>query len=122
MATISRFFAKDCRLQQCDALQKLNCGLSARRLHSYQNFRCELITSESDRSNLAIHSKHQSSVTAVSLPWTSASRNSRVYCKAATSGDFTDNTSKTSQYERIIETLTTLFPVWVILGTIIGIY
>ncbi|KAJ9688540.1 hypothetical protein PVL29_014277 [Vitis rotundifolia] len=27
-----------------------------------------------------------------------------------------------SQYERIIETLTTLFPVWVILGTVIGIY
>ncbi|CAA6666303.1 unnamed protein product [Spirodela intermedia] len=27
-----------------------------------------------------------------------------------------------SQYERIVELLTTLFPVWVILGTIIGIY
>ncbi|KAG6662361.1 hypothetical protein I3843_03G219600 [Carya illinoinensis] len=37
-----------------------------------------------------------------------------------------DGPSKTpdgmSQYERIIETLTTLFPVWVILGTVVGIY
>ncbi|XP_051114973.1 sodium/pyruvate cotransporter BASS2, chloroplastic-like [Andrographis paniculata] len=50
-------------------------------------------------------------------------RSSRVYCKAATSGDFSSNTpSQSSQYERIVETLTTLFPVWVILGTIIGIY
>lgn len=52
-----------------------------------------------------------------------SSRNPTVYCKAATSEDFSGSTpSQMSQYERIIETLTTLFPVWVILGTIIGIY
>ncbi|XP_041990748.1 sodium/pyruvate cotransporter BASS2, chloroplastic-like isoform X1 [Salvia splendens] len=51
------------------------------------------------------------------------SRNPTFYCKATTSGDFSNNTpSQMSQYEKIIETLTTLFPVWVILGTIIGIY
>ncbi|KAL0324412.1 UNVERIFIED_CONTAM: Sodium/pyruvate cotransporter BASS2, chloroplastic [Sesamum calycinum] len=50
-------------------------------------------------------------------------RNPRVHCKAATSGDFSSSSpGQMSQYERIIETLTTLFPVWVILGTIIGIY
>ncbi|XP_041990749.1 sodium/pyruvate cotransporter BASS2, chloroplastic-like isoform X2 [Salvia splendens] len=50
-------------------------------------------------------------------------RNPTFYCKATTSGDFSNNTpSQMSQYEKIIETLTTLFPVWVILGTIIGIY
>ncbi|KAL0395373.1 UNVERIFIED_CONTAM: Sodium/pyruvate cotransporter BASS2, chloroplastic [Sesamum latifolium] len=50
-------------------------------------------------------------------------RNPRVHCKAATSGDFSSSApGQMSQYERIIETLTTLFPVWVILGTIIGIY
>ncbi|GJM93752.1 hypothetical protein PR202_ga10338 [Eleusine coracana subsp. coracana] len=32
------------------------------------------------------------------------------------------STSGVSQYEKIVELLTTLFPVWVILGTIIGIY
>ncbi|KAM4125282.1 hypothetical protein ACB094_01G297200 [Castanea mollissima] len=54
-----------------------------------------------------------------------ASRNSQVLCKAATnvSGDFPSGTpSGMRPYERVIETLTTLFPVWVILGTIIGIY
>jgi len=48
-----------------------------------------------------------------------------VLCNAATnlSGDVpSSNPAGMSQYERIIETLTTLFPVWVILGTIIGIY
>ncbi|XP_057811555.1 sodium/pyruvate cotransporter BASS2, chloroplastic-like isoform X2 [Salvia miltiorrhiza] len=50
-------------------------------------------------------------------------RNPAFYCKATTSGDFSNSTpSQMSQYEKIIETLTTLFPVWVILGTIIGIY
>ncbi|KAK4435127.1 Sodium/pyruvate cotransporter BASS2, chloroplastic [Sesamum alatum] len=50
-------------------------------------------------------------------------RKPRVHCKAATSGDFSSSApGQMSQYERIIETLTTLFPVWVILGTIIGIY
>ncbi|KAL2553736.1 Sodium/pyruvate cotransporter BASS2 [Forsythia ovata] len=126
MATISRFVTKDCRLQQCDALQKLNFGLSARRLQNFQNFRGELIASQRNTSNLAIHGEHQNSITAVSVPLTFvksfASRDSRVYCKAATSGDFTINTSKMSPYERIIETLTTLFPLWVILGTTIGIY
>ena len=42
------------------------------------------------------------------------SRNPTFYCKATTSGDFSSNTpSQMSQYEKIIETLTTLFPVWV---------
>ncbi|KAK4604278.1 hypothetical protein RGQ29_012682 [Quercus rubra] len=53
------------------------------------------------------------------------SRNSQVLCKAArnVSGDFPSGTpSGMNPYERVIETLTTLFPVWVILGTIIGIY
>lgn len=43
-------------------------------------------------------------------------RNSEVLCKAARnlSGDLPGSTSSgMSQYERIIETLTTLFPVWV---------
>lgn len=52
-----------------------------------------------------------------------SSRSLIVYCKASTSDDFSSITpSQMSQYERIIETLTTLFPVWVILGTVIGIY
>ncbi|GER27996.1 sodium Bile acid symporter family [Striga asiatica] len=50
-------------------------------------------------------------------------RSTGVYCKAASSGDISSSgPSQMSQYEKIIETLTTLFPVWVILGTVIGIY
>ncbi|KAK7264999.1 hypothetical protein RJT34_32614 [Clitoria ternatea] len=51
-------------------------------------------------------------------------RNSQILCKATTdiSGDFPERSGKLSQYEKVIETLTTLFPVWVILGAIVGIY
>ncbi|KAK8515499.1 hypothetical protein V6N13_139523 [Hibiscus sabdariffa] len=49
--------------------------------------------------------------------------NSKVKCKAAANvpGDSPTPTGM-NLYERIVETLTTLFPVWVILGTIVGIY
>ncbi|KAI3764289.1 hypothetical protein L2E82_14296 [Cichorium intybus] len=57
----------------------------------------------------------------------SASRSLKIVCQAATnvSRDVPASASTSSEmttYERIIETLTTLFPLWVILGTIIGIY
>ncbi|WOK95790.1 hypothetical protein Cni_G04497 [Canna indica] len=51
-------------------------------------------------------------------------RNTQVLCKAEAnvSGEIPNNpAAEISQYERIVELLTTLFPVWVILGTIIGI-
>ncbi|XP_075522358.1 sodium/pyruvate cotransporter BASS2, chloroplastic-like isoform X2 [Primulina tabacum] len=48
-------------------------------------------------------------------------RKFRIHCTKAASGDFSSGT-QISQYERIIELLTTLFPLWVILGTVIGIY
>ncbi|PPD80627.1 hypothetical protein GOBAR_DD22451 [Gossypium barbadense] len=52
-----------------------------------------------------------------------ASRNSKVKCKAAANVSGDSPTPKgMNQYERIIETLTTLFPVWVTLGAIVGIY
>ncbi|KAF3791870.1 putative sodium/metabolite cotransporter [Nymphaea thermarum] len=53
------------------------------------------------------------------------SRSQQVLCQAEAnvSGDIPrSSTDGMSQYERIIELLTTLFPLWVILGTIIGIY
>ncbi|BBH08445.1 Sodium Bile acid symporter family [Prunus dulcis] len=67
----------------------------------------------------------QSKASHGSIVLQSKSRNSEVLCKATRnlSGDLPGSTSSgMSQYERIIETLTTLFPVWVILGTILGIY
>lgn len=53
-------------------------------------------------------------------------RSQQVLCKAEAnlSGDVPTSGASTgiSQYEKIVEFLTTLFPVWVILGTILGIY
>ncbi|XP_048611088.1 sodium/pyruvate cotransporter BASS2, chloroplastic-like isoform X2 [Brassica napus] len=54
-----------------------------------------------------------------------SSRSSRVVCNAAAdlSGDAPESTPKEiSQYEKTIELLTTLFPLWVILGTLVGIF
>ncbi|KAL5729452.1 Sodium/pyruvate cotransporter bass2 [Ranunculus cassubicifolius] len=58
-------------------------------------------------------------------PVLQASRSRQVLCKAE--ADLSGNVPSSaptglSPYENIIETLTTLFPLWVILGTIIGIY
>lgn len=52
-------------------------------------------------------------------------RNNKVLCKAEynVSGNIPSGTpAEISSYEKIVDLLTTLFPVWVILGTVIGIY
>ncbi|XP_078428066.1 sodium Bile acid symporter family [Wolffia australiana] len=49
------------------------------------------------------------------------SRNSRLQCRAE-SNVSGNAPSGLSQYERVVELLTTLFPVWVMLGTLLGIY
>uniref|UniRef100_A0ACD5VM16 Uncharacterized protein n=1 Tax=Avena sativa TaxID=4498 RepID=A0ACD5VM16_AVESA len=52
-------------------------------------------------------------------------RSRQFLCKAEAniSGNLPESiTAGASQYEKIVELLTTLFPVWVILGTVIGIY
>ncbi|KAH9800404.1 Sodium/pyruvate cotransporter BASS2 [Citrus sinensis] len=77
--------------------------------------------------SLAIESKPQNHIVALAAPYSiiQNSRCSQVLCKAAAnvSGDVPSKSpGGMSQYEQIIEILTTLFPVWVILGTIIGIY
>lgn len=126
MASISRIVAKDCtRLQSSDVYQRRSFGLSARTLKTDLSIRSGIAMPEA---GLAIQNKSQSSIFAVTpcslLNDSFESRNGRCCCKAAAnvSGDLPSSSSGgMSQYERIIEVLTTLFPVWVILGTIIGI-
>ncbi|XP_047270656.1 sodium/pyruvate cotransporter BASS2, chloroplastic isoform X3 [Capsicum annuum] len=85
---------------------------------------------ETGRYNLFIQNRHQVSdvaflVQSSFIGISSPQRNTEISCVAATnvSGDLPSSSSSgMSQYEKIIETLTTLFPLWVILGTIIGIY
>lgn len=52
-------------------------------------------------------------------------RSRQIFCKAEaniSSNLPASGPTGASQYEKIVELLTTLFPVWVILGTVIGIY
>lgn len=126
LASMSRFVLKDCKLQAFDALYGPSSCSLARRIHTRVEVRGGCSLPEKGR-NLAIQNKQHSSIVALSGPSSiiQASRNSHILCKAAAnvSGDVPGNTpAGMSQYERIIETLTTLFPVWVILGTVIGIY
>ncbi|EXB76254.1 putative sodium-dependent transporter yocS [Morus notabilis] len=126
MASISRLATKDCNFYTCHAFHRPSTALFARRrLQTHLDLRSGFSVTENGRT-CTIRSKTWSPVVALGVPSIiQSSRHSQVVCKAATnvSGDVPDSSpSGMSQYERIIETLTTLFPVWVILGTIIGIY
>ncbi|PRQ46496.1 putative Bile acid:sodium symporter/arsenical resistance protein Acr3 [Rosa chinensis] len=122
MASLSRFALKDLKLNTCEAYYRQSSSLSSRRLPTHVDVRGEISVLEKGRS-CAIQSKTWSPIVAAGSSVVQTSRNSKVLCKAAAnaSGDLPNPTGM-SQYERIIETLTTLFPVWVILGTIVGIY
>ncbi|XP_058183959.1 sodium/pyruvate cotransporter BASS2, chloroplastic [Rhododendron vialii] len=127
MASMSRFIAKDCILQPCDAVYRPSSCLSSRRLQTQLDFTGTFGLPENGKGCLAIHTAPRNSIVALSAPTSmpQPSRYSQVVCKAATnaSGDIPGSApTEMTQYERIIELLTTLFPVWVILGTIIGIY
>uniref|UniRef100_A0A0E0MZY3 Uncharacterized protein n=1 Tax=Oryza rufipogon TaxID=4529 RepID=A0A0E0MZY3_ORYRU len=72
--------------------------------------------------------KEEWGLTIASAPATTAApalRSCQLLCKAEAniSSNLPESIpSEANQYEKIVELLTTLFPVWVILGTIIGIY
>ncbi|WOH06073.1 hypothetical protein DCAR_0625496 [Daucus carota subsp. sativus] len=123
MATISRFVAKDCNFHSFHALSRSNYGLTAKTLHTHSKieFSCSIL-------NILQHQIWIYLVAFCNQHWNTASflvsMSRTVQCKAATNvpGDLSGDSSGMTQYEKIIETLTTLFPLWVVLGTIIGIY
>ncbi|KAL6974336.1 Sodium/pyruvate cotransporter bass2, chloroplastic [Sarracenia purpurea var. burkii] len=120
MVSTSRFKARD----YC---YRPSTRLPTRRIQTHSYLRGSFRVPENGEGCLAICSKTRSPIVALSAPTSmlQPSRTSQVVCKAATdaSGDTQSSSSSgITQYERIIETLTTLFPLWVILGTIIGIY
>ncbi|CAI0543110.1 unnamed protein product [Linum tenue] len=135
MASMSRFVAKDCHFTTAAAVQKPSCSsLSVRRLNThlvdvqfwFEDLKGWNLAPKNGRI-LALQSKPNSPVVPISAvsPIMQTSRSSVVLCNAATnlSGDVPSSSpAEMSQYEKIIETLTTLFPLWVILGTVIGIY
>ncbi|KAK8682902.1 hypothetical protein V6N13_038982 [Hibiscus sabdariffa] len=120
MATLSRFVVKNHDFHKHGAVYGRGPSylISSRTVRAHNlDVRAGVSLPENGK-GLAIQSK-PSSPLALSSP----SRNPKVLCNAAANvpGDI-PTPSGMNQYERIIETLTTLFPVWVILGTIIGIY
>ncbi|GAB2300382.1 Sodium/pyruvate cotransporter bass2, chloroplastic [Dionaea muscipula] len=130
MAPMSRCVIKDCKIRPCEAVYRTSSLISSRQLQSHLDLThlsggsCSF---GNGRSCLAIEGKGISPVTTLSTPSSifQRSRSSLLLCKTATdfSGDVpTSSSSGLTQYEKIIELLTTLFPVWVILGTIVGIY
>ncbi|KAL3745056.1 hypothetical protein ACJRO7_014204 [Eucalyptus globulus] len=125
MASMSGFVLKGCKFQTRGS----RCGSSS--CYPARSVVSRLDLSRDNCENgrsLAVKNRLQSSTVAVATtpcPVNPSSRKLTTLCKAATNapGEIPASTpGGMSQYERIIETLTTLFPVWVILGTIIGIY
>ncbi|KAF8407001.1 hypothetical protein HHK36_006122 [Tetracentron sinense] len=119
MASMSRFVQKDYKLQALDGVSS-TC-FSTRRLQPHPVDIRGGFSVSNNGGSWAIQNHFQSPI----LTIIQASRSCKVLCKAAEniSGDVPSSApSGMTQYERIIETLTTLFPVWIILGTIIGIY
>ncbi|OVA06524.1 Bile acid:sodium symporter [Macleaya cordata] len=125
MASMSRFVQKDGSVQTCTGLFKSTSYFSPRRLQTNLDMRRGISVSSGGRN--AVKYSVQSPISAFSYPsWTAkASGRPQVLCKAEAdlSGNVPSSTpGELNQYEIIVEKLTTLFPVWVILGTIIGIY
>ncbi|KAI7750806.1 hypothetical protein M8C21_019712 [Ambrosia artemisiifolia] len=121
MASISRIVSKDCNFKTSNAI--LHRPRYDFALPNHVSFGKRGCFSSDGKEFLAIQSKLLCPGVVQSLDY----RSSKVRCQAATNvpGDVPTNanaSSGMSTYEKIIETLTTLFPLWVILGTIIGIY
>ncbi|GAB4832925.1 Sodium/pyruvate cotransporter bass2, chloroplastic [Ancistrocladus abbreviatus] len=127
MASISRVVLKDMKFRPNEALCSTpSHTISSRKVQSNLDTRRGLTLSDNGASCLAIQNKPMTPISAFPASFSSCqpSRSSLLLCKAATdfSGDVPSSSGRMSRYEKIIETLTTLFPVWVILGTIVGIY
>ncbi|KAL9253119.1 Sodium/pyruvate cotransporter BASS2, chloroplastic-like protein [Drosera capensis] len=130
MASMSRFAIRDYKMRIGESICRPSCPISSREPKPHHpGLGVGLSSPENGRSCLAIQSKGFSPVANLSAPFLRCQpprcRSSILLCKAASdvSEDVPSSSSSgLSQYEKIIETLTTLFPVWVILGTIVGIY
>ncbi|KAG6587936.1 Sodium/pyruvate cotransporter BASS2, chloroplastic, partial [Cucurbita argyrosperma subsp. sororia] len=125
MASFSKFEYTDCRTHKFDALYRQTYDFSAKKPTAHLYISGKLCSSHNARS-LVAQCKLLKPIVFSGSPSAITSRKLQILCKAANdvSGDIPDGNSPSgmSLYERTIETLTTLFPLWVILGTIIGIY
>ncbi|KAK9149774.1 hypothetical protein Scep_008531 [Stephania cephalantha] len=134
MASVSRLVSKDCSLDgnQPDLRFRANLGAGGRLCTSNVWRNGGKITTlnltASPASSMLFHTlpprgdDSESNSTYVAVP-KSGHRNILRKAKANLSGNVPNSSQGgLSQHESMIETLTTLFPVWIILGTIISIY
>ncbi|OEL19289.1 putative sodium/metabolite cotransporter BASS2, chloroplastic [Dichanthelium oligosanthes] len=115
MASVSRALLPRPRAAVCSAA-RLGCGGLGNGIgRSMPSYRTR---NENHELGLAVASAPVATVTPVL-------RSRQILCKSE--ANISSNLPESlptgvSQYEKIVELLTTLFPVWVILGTVIGIY
>ncbi|KAF5194984.1 Sodium/pyruvate cotransporter BASS2 chloroplastic [Thalictrum thalictroides] len=124
MSSMSRFLHQDCNLKtiynkpnSCFSTTRLPNNLDMRSGYSVSSVRRN-VTKNSLQSPIDVFSPNLPALHQVS-------RRHQLLCKAEAdlSGNVPSSSpSGLSTYENIIETLTTLFPLWVIIGTVIGIY
>ncbi|CAF1810172.1 unnamed protein product [Brassica oleracea var. botrytis] len=119
MASLSRVLPTDSRVRiQCTSRLP---SLTTRRSQTQSLDSLKLFPVSNVGLSLRVQSsKPLSSVFA--LESASSSRSSKVVCNAAADLSGEGSPKELSQYEKTIELLTTLFPLWVILGTLVGIF
>ncbi|KAF3578283.1 hypothetical protein DY000_02029023 [Brassica cretica] len=119
MASLSRVLPTDARVRiQCTSRLP---SLTTRRSQTQSLDSLKLFPVGKTGLSLRVqNSKPLSSVFA--LESASSSRSSKVVCNAAADLSGEGSPKELSQYEKTIELLTTLFPLWVILGTLVGIF
>ncbi|KAI3986341.1 hypothetical protein MKX01_002186 [Papaver californicum] len=126
MGSMSRFLHRDCSLQSnTTTLCKSASLLSPRRFQiNFEDGRRGVSLSSEGRNSGKCSVQRPISAFSLTNPSLIAktSGSQQVLCQAEASGSAPGSTPELSQYELIVERLTTLFPVWVILGTVIGIY
>ncbi|CAH8376176.1 unnamed protein product [Eruca vesicaria subsp. sativa] len=121
MASISRILPTDGRLTHCPSWVHAPTRKPQTHLDSFK-----LLPVDKAGISLRIQNSSRPLCSVFALESASSSRSRRVACNAATdmSGDAPESSTpkELSQYEKTIELLTTLFPLWVILGTLVGIF
>ncbi|KAK9101852.1 hypothetical protein Sjap_019106 [Stephania japonica] len=135
MASVSRLVRKDCSLdgnQPNLMFSRPNLGAGGRlcRPDVWRNggkITTFNLTASRASSSMLFHAlpRGDNSIPALCSRVNIRYKHRNIFCKA--DGNLSRNVPNSSQggpiqYESMIETLTTLFPVWVILGTVIGIY
>ncbi|CAI8610228.1 unnamed protein product [Vicia faba] len=125
MASMPRIILRGHRIGSFDAILKPNYTYLPRRslANNHLDVRSDFGRSCVIRSELRSSNSIVADARFPLVPLT-FKRNSQILCSATTniSGDTPESAGGLSQYEKVIETLTTLFPLWVILGAILGIY